>query len=92
MKGRVLLNFSWGENASLRARTPGAQILRPELRKMASEIKVEDVASTATEEQEEDSKSWFQKLSGGDAGGNRRNPGDKKGGGVPKWLKLPGKK
>jgi tether containing UBX domain for GLUT4 len=90
MKGRVLVNFSWGESASLTARTPGVQVLRPELRKVASEIKVEDVASMAAEEEE--GTSWFQKIGGGGADGDHRRSGAKKGGGVPKWFKLPGKK
>lgn len=90
MKGRVLVNFSWGESASLVSRTPGVQVLRPELRKAASEIKVEDVASTAAEEEE--SKSWFQKIGGGGADGDHGRSGDKKRGSVPKWFKLPGKK
>ncbi|KAI1964960.1 hypothetical protein LOZ58_001652 [Ophidiomyces ophidiicola] len=86
MTGRVLINFVWEENAALTARTVGTPVLRVELRERANEIKVEDVAAVPVTETKDDTKSWLKKL-----GGDSEKSG-KKGGGVPKWLKLPGKK
>ncbi|KAK2753599.1 hypothetical protein FQN54_007376 [Arachnomyces sp. PD_36] len=79
MKGRVLVNFSWDAGAALKARTSGAQVLKTELRSQAKDIKVQEPAYVATEE---------------DNTIEERKPPEKKGGGkgVPKWLKLPGKK
>lgn len=86
MRGRVLVNFSWDPSASLAARGSGSKLLKPELRSQAQEIKVEDVK--LVEEPEEQA--------GRSLGGPAPAVSDtkKKGGGsgVPKWLKLPGKK
>ena len=79
MKGRVLVNFSWDEKAAFKARSSGAQILKPELRSQAKDIKVQEPSYVADEE---------------DQVMEQRKPPEKKGGsgGIPKWLKLPGKK
>ncbi|EAS28331.3 UBX domain-containing protein [Coccidioides immitis RS] len=88
MNGRVLVNFLWKDHAALAARSAGVPLLLPELREKASQIKVKDVAAVPAEGREEDKRSWLRKLGdGGDKGGKKGG-----GGGVPKWLKLPGKK
>lgn len=96
MDGRVLVNFVWDANAALSARSAGAEILRPDLRKSAGQIKVEDVGARPVEEEEADSKSWLRKMAGGGEGDSGSGGASGAGGGsgkkVPKWLKLPGKK
>lgn len=88
MGGRVLVNFVWDGNAALAARSKGAEILRPDLRKAAGQIKVDDATAVGTgEEEEKDKKSWMKRMGG--AGGRGGSTGGNK---VPKWLKLPGKK
>ncbi|KAL2366791.1 hypothetical protein RJZ56_000376 [Blastomyces dermatitidis] len=90
MNGRVLVNFSWANNVSSKAKIASTRghILRPELRQVASQIKVQEVAAVPIDDKED--KSSLQRLGGG--GGDRAMSGGRKGGGVPKWLKLPGKK
>lgn len=78
MKGRVLVNFSWDAGAAVKARTGSANVLRAELRNQAKDIKVQEPAPVAAEEEVAE---------------ERKPPEKKKGsGGMPKWLKLPGKK
>lgn len=78
MKDRVLVNFSWDAGAATKARTSGAHILRAELRNQAKDLKVQEPGYVADEEEVVE---------------ERKPPEKKKGsGGVPKWLKLPGKK
>ncbi|KKZ58581.1 hypothetical protein EMCG_05477 [[Emmonsia] crescens] len=91
MSGRVLVNFSWADDASLKAKSAATHIhiLRPELRQVASQIKVQEVAAVPVNDEKEE-KSLLQRLGGG--GGDQGRAGGRKGGGVPKWLKLPGKK
>lgn len=91
MNGRVLVNFVWDDNAALAARGTGKSVLRPDLRKVASEIKVEDVSAFAAPDKDEDekNKSWLSKLG---SGADQGKSSGRKPGGVPKWLKLPGKK
>ncbi|PGH07683.1 tether containing UBX domain for GLUT4 [Blastomyces parvus] len=90
MSGRVLVNFSWADNVSSKAKTASTRghILRPELRQVASQIKVQEVAAVPIDDKED--QSLLQRLGGG--GGDQGRSGGRKGGGVPKWLKLPGKK
>lgn len=92
MSGRVLVNFSWADDASLKAKSAATHIhiLRPELRQVASQIKVREVAAVPVDDEKEE-KSLLQRLGGG-GGGDQGRAGGRKGGGVPKWLKLPGKK
>ncbi|ODH50948.1 hypothetical protein GX48_02909 [Paracoccidioides brasiliensis] len=92
MDGRVLVNFSWTSDASLNARRASTQILRPELRQVASQIKVEELAAVAVDEGKEDKSSLRRLGDGRDGDGHQGRSEGKKGGGVPKWLKLPGKK
>ncbi|EDN07676.1 predicted protein [Histoplasma mississippiense (nom. inval.)] len=93
MSGRVLVNFSWADDVSSRAKSASTrvQILRPELRQVASQIKVQEVAAALPARDEKGNKSLLQRLGGGD-GDQGRADARKRGGGVPKWLKLPGKK
>ncbi|KAJ9245574.1 hypothetical protein DTO169E5_879 [Paecilomyces variotii] len=86
MKGRMLVNFSWDPNASLAARGSGAMLLKPELRSQAQDIKVEEIK--ALEEPEQPSRS----LGGPSAAASNETKRKGGTGGVPKWLKLPGKK
>ncbi|KAM5449433.1 hypothetical protein MaudCBS49596_004914 [Microsporum audouinii] len=83
MSGRVLVNFVWEQNAALSARSAGGSVLRPELRQAAGKLQVNDI--TEDNDKVED-KSHVKKMqpSSSDA--------SKKKGGIPKWLKLPGKK
>ncbi|KAL4890895.1 GLUT4 regulating protein TUG-domain-containing protein [Aspergillus ambiguus] len=84
MAGRMLVNFSWNEDASAAARASHSGLLKPELRTQAQEIKVEqppevmDTSSDTTQEKPESSRQ-------GEKSG-------RKSGALPKWLKLPGKK
>lgn len=93
MSGRVLVNFSWADDVSSRAKSASTrvQILRPELRQVASQIKVQEVAALPVRDEKGD-KSLLQRLGGGGDGDQGRAGARKGGGGVPKWLKLPGKK
>jgi tether containing UBX domain for GLUT4 len=90
MAGRVLVNFTWEGNAALAARSSGTAVLKADLRRAANQIKVEDVAATGVEEDDEEKKSWLRRMAGdSDRAGSARDSGGKR---VPKWLKLPGKK
>ncbi|EFR01695.1 hypothetical protein MGYG_04698 [Nannizzia gypsea CBS 118893] len=85
MSGRVLVNFLWDQNAALSARSAGGSVLRPELRQAAGKLQVKDVAADVEDEKAED-KSQVHKTQ------PSSSEGSKKKGGMPKWLKLPGKK
>ena len=79
LKGRVLVVFGWGDDVSIEAR--GAKsVLRPELRQVAEEIKVNDVAGNLPEEK------------GVKVNVGKDDKGEGEGGGgsgkkMPKWLK-----
>ncbi|KAL4978032.1 GLUT4 regulating protein TUG-domain-containing protein [Aspergillus desertorum] len=85
MIGRVLINFSWDESASLETRRSRSGLLKPELQSRAQEYKIEqppDVMDT--------SENVAVPIKPSDP--NRQN-GEKSGiRKVPKWLKLPGQK
>lgn len=82
MKGRVLVNSSWSEGTSIPAQQT-TELLKQELRKQAQQIKVEDVKNVGAADE---TPSQPSKEASTD------NKPAKKTGGVPKWLKLPGKK
>ncbi|RAL08994.1 putative UBX domain protein [Aspergillus homomorphus CBS 101889] len=85
LAGRVLVNFSWDESASPAAHA-GRELLKPELRTRAQVIKVEqppEVMDTA----ENVRSRTLGATSNESKTGEKRKPG-----GIPKWLKLPGKK
>jgi tether containing UBX domain for GLUT4 len=90
LRGRVLVNFTWDDQASLAARGSGTNLLKAELRSQAQDIQILEVSAVA--EEEEPGKSTLGRLGAAVTGqdGNSRSSGRK--GGVPKWLKLPGKK
>ncbi|RAL05836.1 putative UBX domain protein [Aspergillus ibericus CBS 121593] len=84
MIGRVLVNFTWDPTASPTARQ-SRELLKPALQTRAQELKVEqppDVMDTS-----EDVSIPKPTSTGDGARGEKRKPG-----GMPKWLKLPGKK
>lgn len=86
MIGRVLVTFSWDASASPAARSSRESVLKPELRNQAKELKVEQPPELMDTSQD----TLPPKVSGpGDRDGEK--PG-RKSGGIPKWLKLPGKK
>ncbi|EGD85328.1 hypothetical protein H112_06231 [Trichophyton rubrum D6] len=85
MSGRVLVNFVWDQNAALSARSAGGSVLRLELRQAAGKLQVKDVATEGDDEKVDD-KSQVHKAQ------PSSSEGSKKKGGMPKWLKLPGKK
>lgn len=82
--GRVLVNFTWlnaGTSAQHRM-----DLLRPELRSQAQQLKVEQPPESV----EEPSASAAEAAKYGSHDG--KPGGARKSGGIPKWLKLPGKK
>lgn len=91
LSGRVLVNFSWDQSASMNARNAGGQLLRPDLRVTASQIKVQDVAAISAEDESENRSFMERMRQSTNSSGDQNRSGGKKGG-IPKWLKLPGKK
>ncbi|KAK4867541.1 hypothetical protein LT330_001051 [Penicillium expansum] len=87
LAGRVLVNFSWSDNAASIVHERRAEILRPELRSQAQQLKVEQPPELKEEDVPAPSQPGPNSAQGGDKPGGAR-----KSGGIPKWLKLPGKK
>ncbi|KAJ6031266.1 hypothetical protein N7540_001998 [Penicillium herquei] len=86
LQGRVLINFTWADNASSATHQKRTNLLRPELRSQAQELKIEQPREVIEEPA-------APKAEAGPSGTtDSGKPGPKKTGGVPKWLKLPGKK
>ena len=81
MVGSVLVNVIWEVGASSKARTSPA--LKETFREMAAEIQYKEPEGEATEEKENANSK---------AQGTEQKLGGTKKGGVPKWLKLPGKR
>ncbi|KAJ5281587.1 GLUT4 regulating protein TUG [Penicillium angulare] len=83
LQGRVLVNFTWADNASSATHQQRSEILRPELRSQAQQLKIEQppeiIEEAATSKPEP----------GPSGSSDTGKPGAKKG--MPKWLKL-GKK
>ena len=86
LAGRVLVNFSWHDASQASQRR--TDLLRPELRSQAQEIKIEQ----PPEPVEEPSASLPAKAEAGATQDGSKSSGTRKSGGMPKWLKLPGKK
>ena len=82
MVGAVLVNVIWEEGASKEARA--GKILKSVYEERAEEITVKEPEGVDVEE-----KNGSQS---GNADPKRKSEGKEKKGGVPKWLKLPGKK
>lgn len=81
LAGRVLVNFTWADPNRQRS-----DILRPELRSQARELKVEQPPEPPAE------PASASEQPGPSTSGDAPKTGARKTGGVPKWLKLPGKK
>lgn len=82
MTGRVLINFIWDERATVEAR--GAKVLKPEFLEKAREIEIKEVEAVEVEDQRDKSSLVLGKDRDGEGKGKSK--------GIPKWLKLPGKK
>lgn len=90
LAGRVLVNFTWADATSSVAQQRPADLLRSDLRDKARELKVEQPPDVVQEPAAEASSSKATDSSG--PGEGTKSSGLRKNGGVPKWLKLPGKK
>lgn len=84
LAGRVLVNFTWSDGVSSAQRR--TDLLRPELRSQARELKVEQPPEPKEELSTAKTEAGPSDSGGGKPGGARKH------GGIPKWLKLPGKK
>jgi tether containing UBX domain for GLUT4 len=86
LTGRVLVNFSWADSVAQSVHERRAEVLRPELRSQAQQLKVEQLPEPK-EEEEPSAPSQAGPSTTGD-----KPSGPRKSGAMPKWLKLPGKK
>jgi tether containing UBX domain for GLUT4 len=84
LAGRVLVNFTWADGASSTQRR--TDLLRPDLRSQAQELKVEQPPEPKEEPPAPKTDADPSGSGDGKPGGARKS------GGMPKWLKLPGKK
>ncbi|CAI7565216.1 unnamed protein product [Penicillium glandicola] len=87
LAGRVLVNFSWADDVASFVHERRAEILRPELRSQAQQLKVEQPPEDKEEDVPGPSQPGPSSAQGGD-----KPAGPRKSGAMPKWLKLPGKK
>lgn len=93
LRGRVLVNFTWIDNnqaSAMAAATRTATLLKPELSSQAQDIRIPTVPGVVEEEKDKPSLMNRLGMKGEEEGGGKSQGGKK--GGVPKWLKLPGKK
>jgi tether containing UBX domain for GLUT4 len=90
MKGRLLINFTWDDKASMAARASGPNHLKPELCRIAQELKVPDIPEARGDSSEYALGGLGAALRGNSEAENTRRKGG--GGGTPKWFKMPGKK
>ena len=85
LKGRVLVNFGWDETGGASMAALGTKdVLKRERKQEAQVLKPVEMLATPAEEDEEGMKV--------DMGKKEEESGEKKKKGMPKWLKLPGKK
>lgn len=85
LKGRVLVNFKWDETGGASMAALGTKdVLKGERKQEAQALKPLELPATPAAEDEEGVKV--------DVGKNEEDSGEKKKKGIPKWLKLPGKK
>jgi tether containing UBX domain for GLUT4 len=85
LKGRVLVNFKWDETGGASMAALGTKdVLKRERKQEAQTLKRMEVPATPAEADEEGVKV--------DVGKNEEESGEKKKKGMPKWLRLPGKK
>ena len=80
MAGRVLVNVVWETGASNEAR--GGSVLKAEFQDKATQIEVKEVEGVEMEKPND----------AVDIKGEQKNEERARKGGVPKWLKLPGKR
>jgi len=85
LTGRVLVNFSWAENAPSFVHERRSETLRPDLRSQAQQLKVEQPPEPNEE------KTVPSQPGPSSAQGDAKPSGARKSGAMPKWLKL-GKK
>ncbi len=81
MAGRVLVNVVWEAGASSEVR--GGSVLKPEFQTKAKQIEVKEIEGVEMEE------NVNEKV---EEKGKQKDEGRERKGGVPRWLKLPGKK
>jgi tether containing UBX domain for GLUT4 len=82
--GRMLINFNWDDGASTEARS--RTTLKGEYVSKAKELQVQEVAAAQAQEEENPVATSAAAKDKGSSGGGKSK------GGMPKWLKLPGKK
>ena len=81
MAGRILVNVIWEARASSEVRV--GSVLKPEFQNEAKEIEVKEIEGIEAEEETSETI---------EGKGKQRDEGRERKGGVPRWLKLPGKK
>lgn len=81
MAGRVLVNVVWEARASSEVRA--GSVLKPEFQSKAKQIEVKGIESVEMEEKPNETA---------EEKGKQKDEGRERKGGVPRWLKLPGKK
>jgi tether containing UBX domain for GLUT4 len=82
--GRMLINFNWDDGASKEARSKTT--LKGEFASKAKELQVQEVAAAQAQEKENSAATSAAAKEKESSGGGKSK------GGMPKWLKLPGKK
>ena len=81
MAGRVLVNVAWEAGASSDIR--GGSVLKPEFQIKATQIEVKEIEGFEVEEKVSEIV---------EGKGKQKDKGRERKGGIPPWLKLPGKK
>ena len=81
MAGRVLVNVAWEIGASCKAR--GGSVLKAEFQQQAKQIEVKEIGGVEAEDQVSEAV---------EGRGKQKDEARERKGGVPRWLKLPGKK
>lgn len=91
LRGRVLVTFSWADQAAQQRVAP-KDLLKAELRRQAQDIQIPTIAGPAEESEEDQQRGKGKGVNLGAL--TPSDDKDKKGAskGMPKWLKLPGKK
>lgn len=85
LRGRVLVNFKWDESGGASVAAMGTKdVLKRERKQEAQALKSPELAHVTAAEDEEGMKV--------DMGKKEEDSGEKRKKGMPKWLKLPGKK
>jgi tether containing UBX domain for GLUT4 len=82
--GRMVVNFNWDDGASTEARSKTT--LKQKYVSKAKELQVQEVAAVQAQEEESSASMRATPKDKESSGGGKSR------GGIPKWLKLPGKK